>query len=206
MIKIQKNPAKKPTAIPALSDKPTNVPLMQTMRKRMVRSKKTGCLRHYDKPQKLLADCEKYFEWLAQHPYEDLKVETDGAKARQTRHIRRKAPTIHGLCIFLGISRSIWTRWSNKNDKDGFRADLLPVIEHVEDMMYDEKFGGASAGIYSSRIISRDLGLPDKREVSGPSGSPIEIHGALSLQEKADAYQDLLKSFDDTPKKDKQND
>lgn len=72
-----------------------------------------------------------------------------------------RAMSLHGLCMFIGIARSTWDEWKKT------RADFSEVIAKVEDAVFRQKFEGASADLLNASIIARDLGLADKKEVTG---------------------------------------
>jgi len=72
-----------------------------------------------------------------------------------------RAMTIGGLCVFLDINRATWNVWREK------RPDLYEVITRAEEIIYQQKFEGASADLLNSNIIARDLGLTDKKDLSG---------------------------------------
>lgn len=131
----------------------------------------------------LLEACEDYFQWCEDNPlledkafsYEGMVIHDDVAKLR--------AFTINGLTLFIDISDRQWREWRTS------RQDLLPVIEWAEKIIRDQKFVAAAAGLLNANIISRDLGLADKTELSGPGGGPVQtINGEMTAAEAADLY------------------
>jgi len=137
----------------------------------------------FDDPQKLFEACVEYFEWCENNPLIEEKVGFSNGAAVKTTIEKMRAMTSGGLSIFLGITHGTLIEWRNN------RADLRPVIEWAESVIRDQKFAGAAAGLLNANIISRDLGLADKRIVdvdvprmviNPPEGSqPIAppIHG-----------------------------
>lgn len=85
--------------------------------------------------------------------------------------------TIQALCTFIGITNPTWGNWRRD------RPDLKDVLAWAESVIYSNKFEGASAGLYNANIISRDLGLADKNELSGVNGGPIrtEVSSARDI-------------------------
>lgn len=65
--------------------------------------------------------------------------------------------TISGLCIFLDIDQSTWEDYRQ-------RKDFIRVTKATEQVIYNQKFAGASADLLNANIIARDLGLADKQE------------------------------------------
>ena len=75
--------------------------------------------------------------------------------------------TIAGMCLYIDICESTWANYREKKD-------FLVVITRAERYIYDQKFSGASADMLNANIIARDLGLTDKKEISGTIGINID--------------------------------
>ncbi len=89
-----------------------------------------------------------------------IKTEFNGKDAIEC-HVPTQTPyTISGLCLYLDCSREWWNKAKNAAD-DGF----LQVFTRIEQIIYTQKFEGASVGAFNANIIARDLGLADKKEV-----------------------------------------
>ena len=73
--------------------------------------------------------------------------------------------TIGALCMFLDVTHKQWIEWR----KD--RADLSEVMAWAENVIYRQKFEGASADMLNPNIIARDLGLADKKDLSSSDKS-----------------------------------
>lgn len=74
--------------------------------------------------------------------------------------------------MFLDIDETTWRGW--KRD----RSDLIPIITRAERVIYKQKFEGASADLLNANIISRDLGLANKTELTGKDGGAIAVKDA----------------------------
>ncbi|WP_321338770.1 terminase small subunit [uncultured Cohaesibacter sp.] len=61
-----------------------------------------------------------------------------------------------GLYVFLGITRQTWDSYKDRGE------DFLTIITRVEDIIWDQKFTGAAAGILNGNIIARELPLGGK--------------------------------------------
>lgn len=72
---------------------------------------------------------------------------------------KMRAMTQHGLCAYLNISVATWHNYKAK-------ADYLEVTGLIEQVIYEQKFSGAAAGLLNANIIARDLGLADKQEIA----------------------------------------
>lgn len=68
--------------------------------------------------------------------------------------------TLDALCIHLGVSYETFRQWRSR---EGF----VETVEMVDLIIRNQKFEGACAGLFPHAFIARDIGLADKREVSG---------------------------------------
>lgn len=115
----------------------------------------------YSDPVKLMEDCAEYFEWVHANPLIEERVfcAKDGVIVR-AEIAKMRAMTITGLCVFLGIGEATWKQWRA-------RDDLKEAVDRVESVIWEQKFSGAAADLLNAGIIARELGLADKKEVSG---------------------------------------
>ena len=67
--------------------------------------------------------------------------------------------------MFLDVTFKTWTDWRTD------RSDLSHVIAWAENVIYRQKFEGASADMLNPNIIARDLGLADKKDLSSSDRS-----------------------------------
>lgn len=132
---------------------------------------------------KLREACEDYFTWCEENPLYEEKVFSFEGDITTHDSPKVRAFTIGGLCIFIDIDTLTWRNWRTS------RKDLLAVITWAEETIKQQKFTAAAAGLLNANIISRDLGLADKSEISGPGGGPIQaINTDMSPEEAADLY------------------
>ena len=109
--------------------------------------------------------CLQYFEWNENNPlYKDQLVTFQGSASHEPV-AQMRAMTLHGLCMFIGISRGQWNEW--RTSQPGFAE----VMAKVEDAIFRQKFEGASADLLNANIIARELGLADKKDVTSSDGS-----------------------------------
>lgn len=135
----------------------------------------------FDCPEKLWTACCEYFEWVENNPLQEEKIfQYQGMIVRDTA-AKMRAMTVGGLCIFLDIDRKTWDNYCNLED-------FFQVTSKVEEIIRNQKFSGAAADLLNANIIARDLGLADKKELSGNNGGPI-VTTAMSPE---DAYKLLI--------------
>jgi len=109
----------------------------------------------YSKPEQLWEDAKDYFKHCDDNPIES--VETKVNKSIEIRTIKHKIPyTWEGLYVFIGVC-NLHLYKSKK--------EFINILTHVRNIIYNQKFTGAAAGLFNSNIIIRDLGLKDKQEL-----------------------------------------
>jgi hypothetical protein len=112
--------------------------------------------------------CEEYFQWVEDNPLQEAKLTTFEGKSKVEELPKLRAMTIGGLCIFLGICQETWAKWRVCGDKD-----FVGVTKWADEIIREQKFTGASAGLLNANIIARDLGLSERQEVTGKDGGAI---------------------------------
>lgn len=112
----------------------------------------------FSTPDILWSEAKKYFDWADSNPI--IQKDYRGSKAVAVDLHKRRPYTWKALELFLGI-HSFEDYKSNERYKE-----FTDVIARIDKIIYCQKFDGASVGEFDPRIISRDLGLIDKRESS----------------------------------------
>ena len=72
---------------------------------------------------------------------------------------KMRAMTITGMCIHLRSDHSTWRDYAKQED-------FSKVATRVEDIIFSQKFEGASADLLNANIIARDLSLVDKKDIN----------------------------------------
>lgn len=128
----------------------------------------------FEKAEDLLNAAQDYFEWCDCNPW--MKVEqmrkpvvTRDAAGNETSNEIANLPTarpysIDGLCLHLGVGAN-WFR--TLKARENLTADFLEVIDLIETVIRTQKIEGATVGAFNANIVSRELGLVDKKELSG---------------------------------------
>lgn len=147
-----------------------------------------GRERLFETPQELAEGCVQYFKWAKNNPlWEDkVYVTKDGLVHEPTMKMR--AMTIGGLSIFLGITQQAWGLYRR-------RETFASVCAHAEAVIRMQKFEGAAADLLNATFIARDLGLAERREITGAAGAPFTaVVGAMTPQQAAEAYAATVRS------------
>ena len=141
-------------------------------------------LPRFSDPEDMLAECMRYFDWVAATPLLEEKVFCQGDKIQRPEVRRMRAMSLEGMCIFLDTTKSTWGKYAKK-------PEYREVVQYVRDTLFAQKFEGAAAGMLNASIIARDLGLKDTvtNEHTGKEGGPIELIGShMTVGEAAELY------------------
>lgn len=144
-------------------------------RERRSRGGTEGAL-HAISPDELLQAAFQYFQWIDKHPIqEEVLFHYQGEIVRDVIN-KRRPYTPQGLSSFAGITFLTY-RALRKHD------DYKDAIAFIDQIMFAQKFEGAAIGQFNANLIGRDLGLADRKELSGPEGGPIRQDVTLSEEE-----------------------
>lgn len=132
-----------------------------------------GRPRKYQTAQDLWDAAVEYFEWCEANPIFDHKLtQYQGDPIDVSTSIPR-AMTIGGLCVHIGVNHKYLNDKMDDLDLDTKEGqDFSEIIGHIREIIRDQKFSGAAAGLFNSNIIARDLGLVDKQETD----QQVHIH------------------------------
>lgn len=128
-------------------------------------------------PETMWEAAMEYFEATDARKW--MKVEFKG-KDNERVEVPTDTPyTISGLCLFLDVSTSYFqefeTRINEKKKLNKKDREFIKTISRIRQIIWTQKFEGASVNAYNSAIIMRELGMYDKLQLSGDKGNPIVI-------------------------------
>lgn len=122
-------------------------------------------------PLELWSKAKEYFQYCDENPFE--VVETVTGSKRYEKITRHKIPyTWEGLYAYLGISHL---------DDYKKRKDFSGIIRHIGNIIRNQKFSGAAAGLFNANIIARDLGLRDKHDHTS-NGETLPAMGQMIVK------------------------
>lgn len=124
------------------------------------------------------AACE-YFEWCETHPLYETKAFAFQGIVTTEELPKMRAMTLSQLCFYLNCNEAYFRTFKAQLPEG--EKDFNTVIKDIENIIYNQKFQGASADLLNANIIARDLGLKDQSELDHRSGdgsmSPSKIVG-----------------------------
>lgn len=140
---------------------------------------------YFQSPNAMWQGACEYFEWIESRPiYESRPFQYKGSV--QLHKIPRRRPfTLRGLLVFFDMSNHVWQGY---RDRRG--PQYAYVVERIEHVIHTQKFEGAVADLFNANIITRDLGLRDTQELTGPNGGPLRTVHAIAKQADLSALTD----------------
>lgn len=132
----------------------------------------------------LLAEAAgEYFEWCENNPWIKNEAIKSGDNAGQIVGIPTSRPyTIYGLCIYLDCGTTYFNNFEadlKKKPDSPLNREWAATIKKIREAIYTNKYEGGAVGAYNATIISRDLGLMEKTQISGDAENPIG--GAVNI-------------------------
>lgn len=116
----------------------------------------------FNSPEEMKLKAFEYFVWLEENKLIENKAFCSQGEVVYAQIEKMRPATQQGLCVFLNIGVSTWHDYKKKEQ-------YSEVTKLIESVMYEQKFSGASSGLFNANIIARDLGLKDASEVDHKS-------------------------------------
>jgi len=124
----------------------------------------------------MLEAAYEYFQWVEDNPLKESKICSFQGENKLEEVPLMRAMTISGICIFWNAHSEYLTKFESDLDLDSKEGkDFSRVIKTIREIIKTQKFEGASAGLLNPNIIARDLGLTDKKELSGSAENPLTL-------------------------------
>lgn len=123
----------------------------------------------YLTPEDFLVACAEYFQWAEDNPLIEEQVNIWQGVTIRSDINKARAFTKRALATHLGIPESRLDTYKARKDEAWVEA-----VEMVEQVIYTQKFEHAAAGLMNAGLITRDLGLAEKQELTGRDGEPLQ--------------------------------
>lgn len=114
-------------------------------------------------PDQLAEKFAEYVEWCKEHPYSSGKVTTYKDGFAEVKENLARRISISGFQLFVGCSDTWWEDLDKRKDGEDFLAVKAYIKKYCETAQVDM----AAAGLLKENIISRLLGLADKKTIAG---------------------------------------
>lgn len=111
-------------------------------------------------PEELRSGAVEYFDWATTATLKEAKAFAYQGASWVEELDKARPFTERGLAVFLGLTSSRLAM---------FRSDIdyITVMEWIDDVIWTQKFELAAADLLNANMISKDLGLVDKKQVEG---------------------------------------
>ena len=123
---------------------------------------------HYT-PKQLAEKFEEYVHWCENNEMEieekQKGIVGNGYVDKSTKNYKQRLVSVHGFLVFIGKTKRWWSQLSDGKQGEKFSYLKESITEYCED--YQKEM--AAAGVFNANIISRLLGLADKKELTGES-------------------------------------
>ena len=120
-------------------------------------------------PELLWAAACEYFQWCEDNPIEAY----DNKGTRNVNFVKFLRPfTLKGFCLYCDATEHWFIDFKKADHKD-----FSYIIHKIEEIIYNQKFEGATIGIFNANIIARDLGLSENinQNINFPSMPTVII-------------------------------
>lgn len=142
----------------------------------------------YSDPKQLMASAIEYFDWSTDNSlFEERAFAYQGSVTIEDLR-KPRVFTLRGLCNWLGVALKEWPALKGKS------PEIARVCEWAEEIIYQQKFELAAADLLNAAFIARDLGMTEKRELTGAGGRPLSIiTSEVDASTAAEMYADTLR-------------
>ena len=124
-------------------------------------------------PDELLLAATEYFVWAKNNPLYASELVKYQGKATVKTVPKLRILTITALCLFLDIDRSTWYTYANF-------PEYSSVCKKISYNIKQQKISGAAADMLNPNIVAREMGLADKKELTGPNGGPLQTETRMT--------------------------
>lgn len=124
---------------------------------KLIKAEDIGRNMRFETPQMLWEGAQSYFKECDEMPIERKEKTSTDKGVFDKVYIHSIPYTWEGLYIFLGVCNL-----NHYKEKEAFST----IITHIGNIIRNQKFTGASIGIFNANIIARDLGLRDSSDIT----------------------------------------
>lgn len=116
-------------------------------------------------PESFWDEAVAYFKYMSRKVWNKKEAIKSGDLAGKTMNVPTPTPlSIESFCLFADITPDTFRNY--ESNKKGYK-DFFEVATRVRAIIESNQFEGATVGAYNPSIISRKLGLIDKKEMKG---------------------------------------
>lgn len=118
-------------------------------------------------PEEFWLEVVAYRQWCEDTPIMTNKLVKDAESNPVLFEVPKARPmSTMGFCVFAVITQGDWEILKA-------RPDIRPLAEIAESMFWSQLFEGAAIELFNPNLISKFLGLAERREITGSDGQPL---------------------------------
>lgn len=125
--------------------------------------KKLGRPKKIESPERMWELFADYIAYTDANKWESGELIKSGELAGVTVRVMKREPyTWSGFQVYLLMQGTITVLDEYKSNRKGGYEEFSSIIKMIDQVMYRNKFIGATVGDFNANIIARDLGLAEK--------------------------------------------
>lgn len=137
-------------------------------------------------PEQLFQLVIGYFEWAESTPLNTPETANFQGVVGQGQALKIRPFTNHALCLYLNISGSTWQKWRTD-------PEFMDVVEFADEVIREQKFSGAAAGVFNAGFIMKDLNMDNSTVKSiGDPDQPLHVKTDTDINLSPEAIQALV--------------
>lgn len=117
-------------------------------------------------PDALLEKANEYFKWCIDTPLMEEQLFHYQGDITKGKASKMRPFSLEGFCNYAEIIRQTFLNYEK-------REEFLEVTTRIRQIIENQQFEGAAAGLLNPNIIARKLGLVDKKEQKITGEQPL---------------------------------
>ena len=109
-------------------------------------------------PEEVFDFAVRYFSWAESEAIKAIETAAFQGVVSESLVHKPRVFTLTGLALFMGVNINRFARWRAE-------AGYSDVMEFIDNVIYEQKYQLGVAGIISSTIVGKELGIDKPQEI-----------------------------------------
>ena len=109
-------------------------------------------------PEEVFDFAVRYFSWAESEAIKAIETAAFQGVVNESLVHKPRVFTLTGLALFMGVNINRFARWRTE-------AGYSDVMEFIDNVIYEQKYQLGVAGIISSTIVGKELGIDKPQEI-----------------------------------------
>ena len=110
-------------------------------------------------PEEVFDFAVRYFSWAESEAIKAIETAAFQGVVSESLVHKPRVFTLTGLALFMGVNINRFARWRTE-------AGYSDVMEFIDNVIYEQKYQLGVAGIISSTIVGKELGIDKPQEIT----------------------------------------